>query len=52
VGRVRIPFTGLSPPHFHASPIKGPGIPTSYVLFVDIGGIEDHHCLNCLFRHK
>jgi len=45
VGRVRIPSTGLSPPHFHASANREPGISTSYVLFIDIGGIDDHHCL-------
>ena len=42
---------------------SGPGFPTSYdvgfvfselrweviVRFVDIDGIVDHHCLNCLF---
>jgi hypothetical protein len=50
--RVRIPFTGLSPPYFHAAANQGPGISTSYVLFIDIGGIDDHHCLNFLFRHK
>ena len=31
-GRVGIPLTGLSPPHFCACPNPGPGYPTSYVV--------------------
>ena len=60
--RVGIPLTGLTPPHFYACPKPGPEFPTSYVVvflcsvssevilrFVDIGEIDDHHCLNFLF---
>ena len=61
---VQIPLTSLSMPHFCVCPKSGPGFPTSYVMvfvcaqlakmrdscsFIDIGGIDDHHCLNFLF---
>jgi hypothetical protein len=63
-GRVGIPLTGLTRPHFCACPKPEHGFPTSYVgtvvvyfvfsefiyvIFVDIDGIDDHHCLNFLF---
>jgi len=31
-GRVGIPLIGLTPPHFCACPMPGPGFPTSYVV--------------------
>ena len=31
-GKVRIPLTGLIPPHFCACLKPGPGFPTSYVV--------------------
>ena len=63
-GMVKILITGLTPPHFCTYSKTGPWFPTSYVLaffvfsalrwevivrFIDIGGIDDHHCLNFLF---
>jgi hypothetical protein len=57
-GRLGIPLNRFNPPHFCACPKQGPGFPTSHVMvflcsvivhFVDIGGIDDHHCLNFLF---
>ena len=60
-GRVGIPLTGIILPHFCACPKPGPGFPTLYVVqlvqlrwemivrFVDIGGIDYHHCLKFLF---
>ena len=58
-------FTGLAPPHYCVCPKLRPLFPTSYVgifffvvqrvqlyvaeCFVDIGGIDDNHCLNVLF---
>jgi hypothetical protein len=58
--RVGIPLTNLTLPHFCACPKPGPGFPTSHHgllssvrirgdCFVDIGGIDDHHCLNFFF---
>ena len=63
-GRVRIPLTSLTPPHFSVCVM--PGFPTSCVVicfrsclselrwnmgvrFVDIGGIVYHPCLKFLF---
>jgi hypothetical protein len=59
---VGIPLTSLTLPHFCSCPKPGPGFPTSccgvfcFQLrwkvighFVEIGGIDDHHCLNFLF---
>jgi hypothetical protein len=42
--------TGLTPPHFYASPKLGHGFARSYfIVIVDIGGIVDHHYLkHCL----
>ena len=65
-GRVGIPYTSLTLPHFCACPKPGPGFPKSYdvgffsvqwislrwegiVSFIDIGGIDGHHCLHILF---
>jgi hypothetical protein len=63
-GRVGIPLCGLTLPPFCPCPKPGPGFPVSHVvvfnmiselkwklifLFVDNGGIIDHHCLNILF---
>ena len=54
----------VNSPHCCVCPMPGLGFPTSYVVvffmfnnlrwyvivrFVDIGGIVDHQCLNCLF---
>ena len=63
--RVGIPLTSINPLHFCACTKPGPRFPKSYVVafcvqwvqlrwevivhFVDIGGIDDHHCLNFLF---
>ena len=63
-GRVWIPLTVLTLPHFCACPKSGLGFPTSSVMvffyvqwvaevtivgFVHIGVVVDHHCLNFLF---
>ena len=59
-----IPLTGLTQQYCCACPKPRPGFPTSYVVvfsvlselrwegivhFVNIRGIDDHHCLNILF---
>jgi hypothetical protein len=44
----------LTPTHFCDCLKPGRGFPTSYIVvffvkFVDIGGMDDHHCLTFLF---
>jgi hypothetical protein len=61
-GSVGIPITCFNPPQFCACPMPRSWFPTSHVMvfcvqlrwkmivhFVDIGGIDYHHCLNFLF---
>jgi hypothetical protein len=62
-GRVGIPLTALTLPHVCACPKPGPRFPSANVMvyfvfsdlmcevvvrFDDMGGIDDHHCLNFL----
>ena len=61
-GSVGIPITCFNTPQFCACPMPRSWFPTSHVMvfcvqlrwkmivhFVDIGGIDYHHCLNFLF---